>query len=191
MPIQTRCPSCAAAVPPTAAWCSLCHADLRPRPAPPVPAPTVTVVPGAASAPDLVDSSVSGRHAAAEPVDAPSPGGSGGRHAARGPVLRTSSRTSPRSSQRSASQRSASPRPATQVTLEGIDVPTDGEVSPEKVDELAEQMLARLAISETGVDVLDPETLPGGKWGFAAGLMVALVLAFIIVSWVVVHLVNR
>ena len=70
-------------------------------------------------------------------------------------------------------------------------MPTDGEVSPEKVDELAEQMLARLAISETGVDVLDPETLPGGKWGFAAGLMVALVLAFIIVSWVVVHLVNR
>ena len=181
MPIQTRCPSCAAAVPPTAAWCSLCHADLRPRSAPPVSAPSVTVVPGVATGPDLVDSSVSGRHAAAVPVEAPRSSGSGGRHAARGPVLRPSSRTSTRSA----------PRPSSHVSLEGLDLPADGEVSPEKVDELAEQMLARLAVTETGADVLDPESLPGGKWGFAAGVMVALVLAFIVVSWVVVHLANR
>jgi hypothetical protein len=142
----------------------------------------VTVVPGVATGSDLVDSSVSGRHAAAAPlVDAPPAAGSGGRHAARGPVPRSSSRTSTRSA----------PRPSSHSSLEGLDLPTDGEVSPEKVDELAEQMLARLAVTETGADVLDPETLPGGKWGFAAGLMVALVLAFIVVSWVVVHLANR
>ena len=181
MPIQTRCPSCAAAVPPTAAWCSLCHADLRPRSAPPVSAPSVTVIPGAATASDLVDSSVSGRHAAAVPVEAPRPGGSGGRHAARGPVPRPSGRT----------PTSTAPRPSSHASLEGLDLPTDGEVSPEKVDELAAQMLARLAVTETGADVLDPETLPGGKWGFAAGVMVALVLAFIVVSWIVVHLTNR
>jgi len=187
VPIQTRCPSCAAAVSPTAAWCSLCHADLRPRTAPPVSAPSVTVIPGSAPGPDLVDSSVSGRHAASSPVEAPRTTTSVGRHAARGPVARaTGGRASGRASQRTAPQRAAS-----HATLEGLDLPTDGEVSPEKVDELAEQMLARLAVTETGVDVLDPETLPGGKWGFAAGVMVALVLAFIVVSWVLVHLANR
>jgi hypothetical protein len=141
----------------------------------------VTVVPDASSGPDLVDSTVSGRHAAGGPVEAPrSTGSTGGRHAARGPAPRVS---------RSAAR--TSPRPAAPTSLAGLELPADGEVSPEEVDELAEQMLARLAVTETGADVLDPETLPGGKWGFAAGLMVALVLAFIVVSWVVVRLTDR
>ena len=31
MPAPTRCPSCSAALAPGASWCSLCHADLRPK----------------------------------------------------------------------------------------------------------------------------------------------------------------
>lgn len=63
--VRLRCPSCDALVPPTAEWCSLCYADLRP-PAPDEPAVDEQ---GAASEP------VDEQDAASEPVDdVPAPG---------------------------------------------------------------------------------------------------------------------
>ena len=37
--LQTRCPQCGALLRDDAAWCTLCHADLRPPPPAPEPAP--------------------------------------------------------------------------------------------------------------------------------------------------------
>jgi hypothetical protein len=146
----------------------------------------VTVVPGLPSAAGPTDVTVAGRHAAEAPVAASRASGSGGRHAARSAASRSDS---PRTSVGDATRTAL--HAAAPVTVTGLDLAADGDVSPEQVDELAEQMLARLAVAETRSDVIDPEALPGGKWGFAAGVMVALVLAFIVVSWVVVHLTNR
>jgi len=185
VPIQTRCPSCSAAVPPTAAWCGLCHADLRTSPPP--PSPTTLVLPARPSESPAVpaasdDEPVVGRHAAAVPVTSPAPrAAASGRHAARSAGLRDASPGAARTSSRAASP----------ATLEGIAIPTDGELTPEQIDEVAEQMLARLAVSETRVDVFDLESIPGGKWGFAAGVTVALVLVFVLVSWLLVHLATR
>ena len=45
--MTTRCPACNAYLRPDAAWCSLCHHDLRPAPeAPAIPAPTQPVYAG-------------------------------------------------------------------------------------------------------------------------------------------------
>ena len=54
-----------------------------------------------------------------------------------------------------------------------------GEVPPEKVDELADQMLARLAVSERRQRFFDPDDVPGGKWTVAAAGGVAVVLVLL------------
>ena len=64
------------------------------------------------------------------------------------------------------------------VDLEGIEIP-QGEVPPEKVDELADQMLARLAVSERRQRFFDPDDVPGGKWTVAAAGGVAVVLVLL------------
>jgi hypothetical protein len=55
--VETRCPSCRAAVRPGAPWCTLCHADLRPAPEPqPEPArPALSVPPTASYAEPALD----------------------------------------------------------------------------------------------------------------------------------------
>lgn len=45
-PRTTACPSCGASLRPDAPWCTLCYADLRPKPA---PAPPVTAAPATAA----------------------------------------------------------------------------------------------------------------------------------------------
>ena len=180
MPIQTRCPSCSAAIPANAAWCSLCHADLR-APAP-TPARPVDVDPVEAADVELrepVESS--GRHAVGAPVTRDRTPSSGGKHAA---GRRSSARPS-----RSAGTRTAATSP--EDVLEGIELPADAELTPEQVDALAAQMLQRLAVTEKSTGVLDPEDLPGGKWGFTAGLMALIVIVLIAVGTVGGFLLSR
>jgi hypothetical protein len=151
VPITSRCPSCQAAVAPTAAWCSLCHADLRaPEPeAAPAPAPP-------ALDHDAVDLPAEdaprprGRHArpdtepASEPVAALAPTGSG-RHS-RAPV----------------------------ALLEGDEVAEPR--SSAEAAAYADAMLTRLAISEPGPRFADPSSFPGGRWGLAAAATVVVTL---------------
>ena len=194
VPIQTRCPSCAAAVPSSAAWCSLCHADLRP----PVDVTSVDVSDASAATPGADDADVEsvettprGRHSA-HVVDAPegpsSAATSGGRHSAnRGRSVPRPSVS--RASVSRSSGRRAAPNPGAAV-LDGIELPS-GEVTPEEVDALADRMLTRLAVTETRAGVLDPADLPGGKWGFAAAVMAAVVLLLLALSTVVGLVVNH
>jgi hypothetical protein len=52
-------------------------------------------------------------------------------------------------------------------------------------------MLRRLAVTEKSVTVLDPEDLPGGKWGFTAGLMAVIVVAMVALATVLGFLISR
>ncbi|MFC6238786.1 hypothetical protein [Longivirga aurantiaca] len=145
MPIQSRCPSCAAAVPTGAAWCSLCHADLRARREPRAAAHPVDDV-----LPDLTGATRSGGTEGDEPVGRRE----AGRHAKQpAPVGRRQAGARVDTIDRSAD-------------LEGLDIPT-GEVRPEQVDELADQMLARLAVTERRQRMFDPDDVPGGRWTVA------------------------
>jgi hypothetical protein len=122
-----------------------------------------------------------GRHAvgatASRERAAPS---SGGRHAA-----------GRRSASRPARASVSSHRPAPDVYLGSAALPTDGEPTPEQVDAFAEAMLARLAESEKGPSVLDPDELPGGRWGFAAGLTAAFIVVLITVGTVLGFILSR
>jgi len=75
--------------------------------------------------------------------------------------------------------------------MEGIELPVGGELTPEAVDALADQMLHRLAVTEKAVSVLDPEDLPGGKWGFTAGLMAVIVVAMVAIATVIGFIISR
>ncbi|MGE0818749.1 MAG: hypothetical protein AB7O74_08785 [Candidatus Nanopelagicales bacterium] len=165
MPIQSRCPSCAAAVPSGAAWCSLCHADLRVRKDPPqVARPVDDVLPssGRAAAPSVraqvaepepVGRREAGRHARTpEPV--------GRREAGRRTAGRTSTRT------------------LDPELLQDLELP-DGQVAPEQVDQIADRMLARLAVTERAPRMFDPEDVPGGKWTVAGVGAFVMILALL------------
>jgi hypothetical protein len=160
VPIQTRCPSCAAAIPSSAAWCSLCHADLRP---PPEPVPVELAGPaeqsGTPETPSSLETAGGGRHAGGALAEQERPRLSSGRHAA-GP-----GRRAPRSAPRAAGPDRV---PSQVAVLEGLDLPQGGEATPEQVEAIAEQMLSRLSVTEPQSRVLDPSELPGGKWGLAA-----------------------
>lgn len=184
MPIQTRCPSCAAAVPNNAAWCSLCHADLRPRS---VATKAATIVPGrpstaaatsARTEPPVVSV------ASPDSDDAPDPEPSTGRHS-RSTAPETSPARAPRALPargRHATGGSQGARRSSAPTMTWDDEPLaiDPDATPDEVDEIADRFLTRLALSEPRARMLDPQELPGGKWGFAAaatGGVVALLLA--------------
>jgi hypothetical protein len=198
VPIQTRCPSCAAAIPSAAAWCSLCHADLRPRPTPPPAALTVLPDPShtrdsarppvaraAAPASDHADGTVTtivedaapvGRHSrarATSPPPAPAALSGRGRHASGG-------------------RRAAAPRGTTIVApVVPVDVEPGQELSPNELDALADRMLAVLAVEDQPVRVLDPEDVPGGKWAFIGGATAAVLAVLLLLSFVVNALTNR
>ena len=182
MPIQTRCPSCSAAVPPSAAWCSLCHADLR---APADPAVDLAV---ATPAPDVEqetddETAVAGRHVAGGTVTAERPRSSGGRHAvSRAQVLPRPSRRTP--------EPGVAP-PSAGLVLEGIDLPKPGAATPQEVEALADRMLSRLAATEARPQVIDPHDLPGGPWGFSAAVMAVIVVLVLGVATIVGLVVSR
>jgi hypothetical protein len=180
VPIQTRCPSCSAAVPANAAWCSLCHADLRHRDEPLTAAAHDVADHPEADLRAELELESAGRHA----VDAHAPRdravSSGGRHAA-------GRRTAGRSTRASAPARRATPDPY----LGTAALPADGDPTPEQVDAFAEAMLRRLAESEKGPSVLDPDELPGGRWGFTAGLTAAFLVALMAVGTVLGFILSR
>jgi hypothetical protein len=202
--ITSRCPSCAAAVPSGAAWCSLCHADLRPKPQPAVTAPTSTVLPSSSAydasvggsavalAEPLADPSAapSGRHARPEePAPAPAPAPTGGRAAARRaaerePVgRREAGRAATGSGRREAGRRTVAVAPDPAL-LEGIDLP-QGEATPEQAAAIADQLLSRLAVQESAQSLPSPDDFPGGRWA-AAGAGLAVVVLVLLVLYAVV-----
>jgi len=218
VPIQTRCPSCGAALPVAAAWCSLCHSDLRPRTVTPsasvvLPgAPTVVPVPSASgAAPDAVSGSTitdeprpSGRHSAervAQPAVAePSYAGSAGwdgpdaRAAASSDGVgagrtRAAARTASRGKHAAGGR--TSPVAPDLAHLDPITLPASDKVTPEEVDAIADQMLSRLAILEERPRLLDPDDLPGGKWGFIGGGMLAVIVVVLAVGSLIVLVTNH
>ena len=195
VPIQTRCPSCAAAVPSSAAWCSLCHADLRPEPERPDPAPAVVadaVQVALPPDPEPEAGAPSGRHAATGAVPAVRTGSSGGRHAARRSLVSASASSAPSSSPSMApASASASSSRLAPPAPEDLVRPPDGDVTPDHVDALAEQMLARLAVAEPRDRLLDPRALPGGVWAFSAACALGAVVLFVVVANVLGLFLNR
>jgi hypothetical protein len=66
------------------------------------------------------------------------------------------------------------------LALADLELPA-GEATPEQVDELAEQMLTHLAVTEPQSRLLDPDDFPGGKWGLAgAGLVATIVILLVL-----------
>jgi hypothetical protein len=155
--IVSRCPSCQAAVPTGAAWCSLCHQDLRPEPLEPVAS-------GSSVAPtdeDLAPAGVSarrGRHARPDddhdvPRTEPTRPGTAGRHST-----------------------------ATLALLEGVEIPSAEDADGDEVEAYADAMLTRLRIADPAPRLADPGSFPGGRWGLAAAAMVGVTLLLLAVG---------
>lgn len=198
VPIQTRCPSCAAAVPSFAAWCSLCHADLRPETERPDPAAPVVVADAVQVAlppdPEPEAGAPAGRHAATGAVPAVRTGSSGGRHAARRSLVGASASSAPSSSPSMAPSSASAPSSSSRLAPpapEDLVRPHDDDVTPDQVDALAEQMLARLAVAEPRDRLLDPRALPGGVWAFSAACALGAVVLFVVVANVLGLFLNR
>jgi len=213
VPIQTRCPSCGAALPVAAAWCSLCHSDLRPRtvtpsaavvlPGTPAPQPS-----GAAAAALPAPGSTltdeprpTGRHSAERVVTTPlaevahtGVPDRNGRDEAADAAIR-GSRSADRGRAASRGRHAAGARSAPVVHdlahLDPIPLPSSDTVTTEEVEAIADRMLSRLAILEERPRLLDPDDLPGGKWGFIGGGMLAVVVVVLAVGSLIVLITNR
>lgn len=188
MPIQTRCPSCSAAIPTNAAWCSLCHSDLRPRPAPRAAAPAVPATIVVAPVPGTVLQEV--RPESEAPVydldedDEPAPLG---RHARQDPAPAAEaprpSRALPPRGKHAGSRRGPAPvrRPApSALALDDLELPAPGAATADQVDELADQMLTRLAMTEPQPRLFDPDDFPGGRWGLAGAGLIAMIVILLV-----------
>lgn len=80
-------------------------------------------------------------------------------------------------------RREAGRRAAETGTTRTVDLPPEvelpvGPVAPDELDEIAEQMLAQLAVAERNQRRVDVDDVPGGKWAVAAvgGVLVVVVL---------------
>ena len=62
--------------------------------------------------------------------------------------------------------------------LEDIEL-ADGQVAPEQVDQIADRMLAQLAVTERAPRMFDPEDVPGGKWTVAGVGAFVMILALL------------
>jgi hypothetical protein len=66
------------------------------------------------------------------------------------------------------------------LSLDELELPA-GEATAEQVDELADQMLTHLALTEPQPRLLDPDDFPGGRWGLAgAGLVATIVILLVL-----------
>ncbi|HET8971208.1 MAG TPA: hypothetical protein VFN19_09130 [Candidatus Nanopelagicales bacterium] len=159
MPTHTRCPQCSASLPQNAAWCSLCHADLRRR-----------------AEPELVPVA-----AAAEPA-APSPGPVRGRHRRSDPAT-----GAPAQVPATGRHRDAPAAALPEVGELVADAPVGADGRPD-LEVLTSQLMARLAATERSGGLPDLDAVPGGKWGVLfggmIGLTVVLVLIGAVVGWV-------
>ena len=159
VPNLARCPSCNAALPQGAPWCSLCLTDLRR----PVAAPDVEPVLSAATERDDLPEGfvpVRGRHRRTEAVDGRDVGG--GVRLAEAPVA---------------------PQVLDPDVIELVSTaPTDeqGQVDP---DALSSMLLARLAATESGRGhAPDPSTVPGGKWTIVFGGALSITIVLVILA---------
>jgi hypothetical protein len=99
------------------------------------------------------------------------------------PVVRTPS------GRHAAGRRSA---PAASVApLADLDIDLDDDITPDDVEEIADEMLTHLAASEPRPPVIHFDELPGGKWGVMAGGALALILVLMIASVVLSLVFNR
>ncbi|MBI1377619.1 MAG: hypothetical protein GC157_09090 [Frankiales bacterium] len=211
MPIQSRCPTCGAAVPVAAAWCSLCNSDLRPRlanpnassvlPGAPTASPLTAPVPPAAepgpavaSAPAAVTvADARGAHAAHAPAADPDEDEDDDV-----PLGRHSRERVPAPSRASAAPRARTGRHAAGsrshhdvATLEHVELPTADEATREEVHAIAEEMLGRLAVTEPRSRLVSPEDLPGGKWGVMLGGAAAVTVVLLVLGSLLVLLTNH
>ena len=69
--------------------------------------------------------------------------------------------------------------PDVSPVLVQIFVETEG-LAPEEVDQIADQMLTRLAVTEERPRFFDPDDLPGGKFVFMAGCGFAVLVLLIV-----------
>jgi hypothetical protein len=178
-----------------------------PAPQPAVPAPLAAAELAAGST--ITDAPRAGRHSAervvepslaeqtyAEPADADFSGtgrrmasGTGTTGGSRG--SRTADRGRATSRGRHASGGRTAPVVHDQTLLDPIVLPQSDTVTPEEVDAIADQMLSRLAIVEERPRLLDPDDLPGGKWGFIGGGMLAVIVVVLAVGSLLVLITNR
>ena len=93
-----------------------------------------------------------------------------------------------RSGRHAAGRRSPAPAPSEPLDLD-LDLGED--VTPDQVEEIADQMLTHLAATEPRPAFIDYDELPGGKWGAIAGGMVALIVMIMIGSVFLNLLFNR
>jgi hypothetical protein len=171
----------------------LCHSDLRPpppRPAAPALSTTIVVapVPGSVLQEVRPDTAVDLDEDEDED-DAPV-----GRHSRRAPDVeaaltapatpRPSRALPPRGKHAGSARRTSTPRPrpdlAAALPLDELVLPADGTATPEQVDELADQMLTHLALTEPQPRLLDPDDFPGGRWGLAAAGLVAMIVILLV-----------
>lgn len=143
-------------MPPDAAWCSLCHRDLRPEPV--VPTAPVTEELATAGSTAVGTSDRRGRHARPddEPAERGTPtarAGSSGRHST-----------------------------AALALLEGVEVPRSEDAAEEEVEAYADAMLTRLRIADPAPRLADPGSFPGGRWGLAVVAMVGVTLVLLAVG---------
>jgi hypothetical protein len=75
--------------------------------------------------------------------------------------------------------------------LDPISLPASDTVTTEEVEAIADRMLSRLAILEERPRLLDPDDLPGGKWGFIGGGMLAVIVVVLAVGSLIVLITNR
>ena len=123
-----------------------------------------------------VEEAPRGRHSRVEePAPAYVPPASGRHARGRGPAPRTRER-----------------RPAAILPLEPLELDLDGRpLAPEEVDEIADQMLDRLAVTEERPRFFDPEELPGGKFVFMAGCGFAVLVLLVVMYTVLGLFLNR
>jgi hypothetical protein len=95
----------------------------------------------------------------------------------------------PRSGRHAAGGRVAPP--ARPLPVEPLNLDLDGDVTPDQVEEIADQMLHHLAAAETRPAFIDYDELPGGKWGAIAGGALALIVVVMIVSVILNLIFNR
>jgi hypothetical protein len=65
------------------------------------------------------------------------------------------------------------------LALDELELPV-GEATAEQVDELADQMLTHLALTEPQPRLLDPDDFPGGRWGLAGAGLVAMIVILLV-----------
>lgn len=124
-----------------------------------------------------VEEAPRGRHSRVEePAAEYVPPPASGRHArGRGPAPRTRAR-----------------RPVPTLPLEPLELDLDGRpLAPEEVDQIADQMLDRLAVTEERPRFFDPEELPGGKFVFMAGCGFAVLVLLVVMYTVLGLFLNR